>query len=711
MVRVARLQRVALVVCLLGSAGCLGTGVPRTPPVACDVDTFDDALVGDPEACPLTRWIGETSLPECPTPASTDWQASALFPVDGSQANLRVPDPRYGGFCVYERTVPGTVSVEDLCGLPDDGPQGTVPAGQWLERDCQVVAPAAGLEPLLADQAESRRAALASWLEVASPPLQPSPGLTPPVVAIIDSVGDGDSVSMPDSAFHGLAVEGVARQVACQGNADTCLATFERFQALESSDAPSKAPTGNLSFGFQATGLARAIHRARRDWRQKLSAAAGDGPPAPPGMVLNLSLGWERRYSGAFPSLPTAGLPRRAARAVLAALRHASCDGILVFAAAGNPSWGPTPTAEPIFPAAWATEPALTAAQCECLDKCADYADCGTCFALVQGGAPPEPLLHAVGAVDERDEPLAEARSKGRPVLTAPGFLIAAPLPDAPGAFGISSADPLILPIMTGTSMSTAAVSGVAAATWAVGAQARPGFSRAEVVQAMTDAAHRLDLGPADFCHGGGSCDESRRVSLCGSLVNAGGLADTAYGLACDAMLTEPGSRTEQLDWPSGLEDDLLAPTSSPASGPVVGAWTSSASPGAATSPNARYEDAFVRPWEIVTQPPRDPCGACKMALSVNGAATRASVTIRTADWVSSYSLAETTLRVLFRDGSSKSFDLQSRLGSQPMRSEETYQITDIPLSSSAVSSATLSWKGSINGTDYSVTSQVGLGR
>ncbi|MEZ4267152.1 MAG: S8/S53 family peptidase [Myxococcota bacterium] len=667
-------------------------------------------LVKNAGGCPLGIWVGEARGATCPPPGK-GWTARPVLGDDDAAADA--PLSASAPFCAYAWTGEGTA---DPCELPSQpapppGPVGTptepaVPPGEWLDRDCRVVAPVGGLEPVLADYASGRLAQVMQGLEV--PPtkvaslLASGIGVTEtvvgrPVVAILDTAPaatqDEQLGNLPDSTFHGLAVHGLARAVACQSDAAACLADFIRIQALTEDSGSGNA--GAVAFAYQATGLTRAIRKATELWRE-LKLASDDTRP---GMIVNLSVGWDPSYTLSDDPNAPAGTERASARAVRVALREAACAGLLIFAAAGNPPSGSAPATGPVYPAAWETTMAPTEGQCACFRECNSPAGCLKC-----GGPAPaaEPLLYAVGAIDDADNELVGAREKGMPRLAAPGYLVASPLPDST-TFAITRGDALRLPVMTGTSMSTAIVSGIAAAVW----RTNPNLSRSEVVATMRDNSEPLAVN-ADFCgRSATSCPAAGRVSYCRAVAAAGEFAaapeDTPAGKAkrefvaeCVTAKRPAGSAPVASAWTDAMREELAD---------VEGSESRAYVPTSAPRPSLGgrvVEDALTRPWIIAPQPSRDPCSACEINTMHN------SLTMFTANWLTSATnLRDTLLTVTYLRGATLSYSLEASVRS-PLVGSRTYSVTGLGLGTGATG-ATLSWLGTENGQTVSFTSQIGV--
>lgn len=644
------------------------------------------------EACPLGMWIGESVTGTCP-PAGDGWTARALFPagepVPGALSRPAAP------FCAYEWAGD---AQPDLCALPDASTSSAKAAGEWLDRDCRVVAPVAGLEPVLADFARGRLTETLRRLEVPQTNAAPlvaqplagdgGPAPRPPIIAILDTAPPTDSPNPPESAYHGLAVHGVARAVACQLNADACLADFVRIQGLQPS------ADGTAAFAYQATGLVQAIEDATAQWR----IAKAKSKNMRPGMVLNLSIGWDEAFTWRDGSAPADRRERASAKAVRLALRDAACAGVLVFAAAGNPAGGRAASTGPVYPAAWEGTAGPTPAQCDCLAGCETRAQCAECEA---GAGTGEPLVYAVGAVDDADHELIGAREAGMPRLAAPGYLIAAPLPDSTN-FAITSADPLRLPVMTGTSMSTAIVSAIAAAVW----RTNPKLTPREVVAVLRDTSEPLRI-TADFCQRGLSpCGATGRVSFCRAVAAAGGFANAPEAAALGAERRAFASSCADSKNPAGTPTTAasLSTVVRDALATLPGAETTIYTEGAAGTapPDTVGEDAMTQPWIIAPQPSRNPCSACEVV------GIDKKLTMYTAGWLTAETnLRDTTLTVSYARAADQVISLDSTVGS-PLSAGRVYTITRLNLGT-GITGATLSWLATERGRTVSVSTQIGF--
>jgi subtilisin family serine protease len=307
------------------------------------------------------------------------------------------------------------------------------------------------------------------------------------------------------------------------------------------------------------TDLGLAIRRAVDDWKPN---AANER------LIVNISAGWDPVWGGAADAVKGAtGLANAGVTGtpelVLESLAYASCSGALVFAAAGNRT-APYRSSVPetaIYPAAWATLPAPTIQECEAL---------GVSGAKPEAGAP---LLHAVGGLDFWGGRLMTSRPGASPMLATLGLNVVRQ--DPYGA-------PHHAPTLTGTSMSTAAVSGVAAYLWMQNPNLQSAQLAAQLYRSGQPTAHA-----ANVCFGPTPCSEVRNVVLCGAQGDAAPIGCNPTPPAIEV----PASAALELEEPIALEleaaEELLPGTGE-------------------------------QPW-VYPQPPDDPsCGVCQFQTQNN---------------------------------------------------------------------------------------------
>jgi hypothetical protein len=279
-------------------------------------------------------------------------------------------------------------------------------------------------------------------------------------LVFVDTQQDGDGVPhVSGPSRHGYTLVHLAHQMACR-DVTPCPVGFGTRLALHHAnrDLPSAsdfpAPGGNLGLVDE---LAEAIVREVWSWRQ---------PGSPPHLILNLSVGWDE-FSVDKDKRPVHELDSRKisrlrpdTQLVYKALQFARRSGALVIAAAGNRRGG-MESKWPLLPAAWELRrPSWLP------------------FALG-----PKPV-YAVGGVGWQDLPLPNYRQGGMPRRVAFGDHAVAGSTDtyAPTA------------MYTGSSVSAAVVSAIAATAW----QLRPKLRPAEVMELISRSGEKLP-GRADY--------------------------------------------------------------------------------------------------------------------------------------------------------------------------------------------------------------------
>lgn len=318
-------------------------------------------------------------------------------------------------------------------------------------------------------------------------------------VAVIDTTSRSilDPLGVNDNATHGRAVSAIIADAACGEFSEHCavqvhnyaglgvLATSSPSELIATADDPDGGNVGTL------LGLSEAIVAAVNDWKNEANREDQ--------LIVNLSLAWDPRWTNLeamrLPALNGAGL-------VEDALSYASCHGALIFAAAGNSlpqSVGQARATAPMLPAAWTSVPAPSPSDCP------NQSPVGS-----ETAPAADWLLHAVGAVDYNDKPLMSSRAL--PPLAALGY--ATIRTDPAAGIGHTS-------LLTGTSVSTAAVSGIAARIWSGGVPGLGDASTLSAAQLMAvlqgDIASRPTETAVTFCPTSTGCGEQmvRAVTLC----------------------------------------------------------------------------------------------------------------------------------------------------------------------------------------------------
>jgi hypothetical protein len=330
-------------------------------------------------------------------------------------------------------------------------------------------------------------------------------------VTIVDTVSQeaADSPSIEPANGHGLQMAELIREVDCPAGRSDCVDAVRHILALPRNDwstQPDWVVGGN--HGSQGD-LAMGVYEAVEDWRERRLA---DPVNSSPRLVINLSIGWQQVGNESLES------SRGPHAAVLAAMRFAYCHGALLVVAAGNTEneLCPDQNLGPLAPASFEQLAAPTALQCAALGHSPMWTSSYPIFA--SGGAY-APLVHAVGGLDEFDEPLINARAEAMPRLAALG---ANGIVD-PGAEALA-----------GTSVSAAVVSATAALLWSY----RPELRADQIMQLIYSAGWATGVS-SDFALSGNP--SVRRVSVCAALDDAcAGLGSSCPKPGCVA--TAPAS-------------------------------------------------------------------------------------------------------------------------------------------------------------------------
>lgn len=535
------------------------------------------------EACPNNRLIGRTAGAICPDPSQNAsggaWAKARLFD-GGHPATLGALD----SYCVYSW-------VPTNQGTPPDLSPGILPNdvhdkwADWLSGDCNVVA------------AQSN-----NYTDLITPHLQtafyaqterantPSSGALPTPVYVVDSAVDS-TIPFPANGRleHGHAMGMIIRRLTCPdigaapagAIAGGCLSAVGTKLALKLRYTTTGRLVRDNGLGgfFGSTGdLAAAIYEATRQ---------AEGLGSSFRAVINLSVGWDPEYGGAYVANNWASLPTEI-RVVQQAISYARCHGAIILAAAGNDTGGPTASSGAMYPANWTNKPIPTA---------------GECLALGVTGPPSaitsyEPLVYAVSGVDGADKTLANARTGARAALVAPA---------AHAALTVAGTTDPLTPAYTGSSIATAVTSAAAASAWTQ----QPGLSGSDAMQMVYDAA--VDLGStADFCLGA-ICPNQSRVSICRTLA----LACTGASCSSPSCPTPTAFRDERftpLLPPVGLLSSVISvidhtktwTVGAPCNATVLSSTTAPNAP----CPGSQLYSYEAEPW-VEPQQEVIPCPTC----------------------------------------------------------------------------------------------------
>jgi hypothetical protein len=348
--------------------------------------------------------------------------------------------------------------------------------------------------------------------------------LLPPVrVAVVDATPRKLGMKAPDRSGHGFAVSRVAGTLACPKPDD--VECTDRVVVAHLALPIIDEMQGNLDEDWDHGGrtgtplhLSDALEEAIEEWRPVRQRQH---------LIINLSVGWD-----------PIKLDERddAVRRIRTLLERASCLGALIVAAAGNF----TGSSGPIYPAAFEAQPAPRGDRCHAL-LAPELGPKQTAIERARWEAKPRyaPLVHSVGAVDALDQRTLVNRRWGQPRLSALGATVTVPGP--PGTPHT--------PVMDGTSMSAAIVSGIAAKVWAV----RPDLDAAGVMQIVYESGMPLKVGNSverpqtEYClnqkYGPCSGWPVRRASLCRAMSRV----TPSWRPVCDES---PPTEREMAHWP-----------------------------------------------------------------------------------------------------------------------------------------------------------------
>jgi hypothetical protein len=574
---------------------------------------------------PASRWIGWQHMDTetldllanpCPPPrvADTNWWYGRLFsprdvleqmgglnaqdqPNDIGEKLLTIidsvgtPDDWYRGvvgdgvFCLYEwRGDPvSEEQSEDLMsqiplirtGAPDPDPPALVPLDMTPE---ELIADIHG------------RFHLHALEQLGASGYTPAVGLgqSPVIVAVMDSAvtdyGDpatGQGLPGNGQLVHGRDVGLLLRRMTCPDNQAVdartgCKIGLANYLVLDREpDEAGGTRINRIEGGYFGTPgtLAEMIWWTVVMWQYR-------NPDAK--LVINMSVGWEETG-------PHLARTDHVVQSVRAALSNARCAGALPIVAAGNKSGsGPNPSTGPMGPAFF------------------ESYDWDGCDPVAPAS---ESIVFSVGGIDGAGQALASTRVGGRPHLAAYAYQVPA---DEQYLVPSTPADPVFgSPPLTGTSMSAAATSAIAAMLWSYS----PDVPAGQVMEVVFETGTKVD-GVADYCFGP-LCTipyEIHRVSLCAALDSVGAILP---GTCVEPVYQNPTWSDEQL-----AEADLIATgvqlptlTSQPAPVQECGADTSiyfdaQGQLPLEICPDATYTNYIPMP-QLVPQPRKPVCPTC----------------------------------------------------------------------------------------------------
>lgn len=367
------------------------------------------------KTCTDDRWVGFQlgALGACPSVGWSwggAWTVRPLFTAPLT-TNVVLPD-ELKRFCLYEWQPGRGAPAPAIYALPNI-------ASMRLERDCE------GVTPLFTPVA-SAGIIEAEFLEQVNAP-EFAAGTSFPShrvdVAVIDTAPDDDLPSAT-AIGHAFGVGSIIREVSALRESGVPNTTSTQVGlAAARIRSYQGMPLGTPSSYGRPTDVADAINRATADWL--------DGGATSP-LIINMSLGWDNSYGGE----ENAKMRITGLSALLAA-RWATCSGALLFAASGNRS-ALNGVRGTMYPAGWEQEP-------------------NQCTAL---GAPGNhPVVISAGPLNPSDELPLLARESSAPRILVPATFATGNLVNAMGNVGQGQ-------LLTGSSVSAAALSGAAALVW-----------------------------------------------------------------------------------------------------------------------------------------------------------------------------------------------------------------------------------------------------
>lgn len=356
--------------------------------------------------CPPSRLVGRFAGKNCPAAYAGD-------PPPNGPLWLVEPMFALGGnqYCRYVWT-----------GAPDSPAalEGTL--AKQLQPDCRVYAQS----PMAGALAAAHERAFAEGTQPVVG--QPVDG-NQVVIAVVDTAPASTSLGQSE---HGRAIAAIAAKLAggCVpglGEADCRRSVISELGLPQTRSGPNTNLGGY--FGYQselAEGIMAALDRVAIDDRK---------------LVINLAVGWE-------PKPDEVSSPTPAVQAVREAIAVAHCRGAAIVAASGNRTPGSACATQATAPGLWASESGWTAAQCSGLGLV------GNQINLPSPLHAHHPFLHAATPLDWDAGNLADFREGSNARVAATGFA------------GVDSRMGTSYGPMTGSSVSTAVLSGVAALVW-----------------------------------------------------------------------------------------------------------------------------------------------------------------------------------------------------------------------------------------------------
>ncbi len=427
---------------------------PRVAPLG-EEELTDPAEVCDPTHMVGRRGAGTT----CPPVES--WIGEHVFEGPGTPSAL-------AKYCHYNWTGGPTPNIGALESFFEAN-------GGEVAPDCQAVQPQS--DPITDEIGEDLQS-LFHWnasrvdgaaLTSAYPNASPATIST----AVVDTYPNAQPTD--PTSDHGPIMASIVEAFACPPGMG-CTVNVEPWLGLPRTSTGLDTVNGGY-IGLQSD-LARGIYRAVRDFQ---SSSAEH-------LVINLSVGWEPSLFGG----TTAGGPDRpSVDSVHDAIVYARCQGALIIAAAGNAN-GMVCNEGALAPGRWEEASAP------------DFADCQAVGVMnpILETANYAPLVHSVGGLDGRLDPMPGSREFGMPRLAATATHTVANLPNESHV------------VRTGTSVASAVASGAASMVWAH----HPALSPSQVMATLYNTGRDIGDEVSDYGEANGSGDDVRGVNACGAI-------------------------------------------------------------------------------------------------------------------------------------------------------------------------------------------------
>jgi|GEM_PF-1657361 len=426
----------------------------------------------------------------------------------------------------------------------------------------------------------------------------------PPSVRLVflDTQPDGEGVPVYNADLpsrHGYTLANLAQQLVCsdlQGStvADDpshCAAAIATGLALPHTrfepDGPPSEPLaanhgGDLGLVDE---LAVAIVKAVWHWRESNSKQH---------LILNLSLGWDSELLDELDQRSVSRL-EPSTQLVYDALRFARQSNVLVIAAAGNRQGGSKASSWPLLPAAWE---------------------------LRRPSFLPFLFLHkpvyAVGGADSQGLPLPNSRLGGTPRRVAYGD------------HSVTETGDHDLPAVytTGTSVSTAVVSSIAAVVWHLRPELRPDQVMRLISRSGDPLARRADFYALKGLWPPELAPHAKRLSLCQAVVQACRSGEGRCASIPKCPRWERNSALLSAFYNSNAtalpELKVLLPNVCKASRGAPGLWLAKGdSTSADLCPVDLLPDIVSQRW-VAPQPENTPCPGCSIIPPPGGGAAGA---------------------------------------------------------------------------------------